>query len=123
MKLKVTSHDSPDTPPKDEHHATSRSERRPASNYGLVATALIFTVRIYQAIIRPHLRGSCRFHPTCSEYAIEALSTHTLRRGLIFLIKRLCRCHPFSTPGFDPVPDQQDPLRRVDTRGKSPVQS
>jgi putative membrane protein insertion efficiency factor len=64
----------------------------------------ILWIRSYQIIIRPHLIGCCRFHPTCSEYAIEALSTHGLIRGSFLAIRRLVRCHPFSSGGIDPVP-------------------
>lgn len=64
----------------------------------------VFLVRCYQAIIRPHLFGGCRFHPTCSEYCIESLQTHGLLRGGWLGVRRLTRCHPFSKGGFDPVP-------------------
>ena len=67
----------------------------------LTAVALI---RCYQVVIRPHLIGCCRFYPTCSDYAIEALSVHGLLRGSMLAVGRLARCHPFSPGGIDPVP-------------------
>ena len=56
-------------------------------------------------MIRPLLIGSCKFCPTCSEYAIEALRIHGLWRGSWLAIRRICRCHPFGPGGIDPVPD------------------
>lgn len=61
-------------------------------------------IRCYQIVIRPHLIGCCRFYPTCSEYAIEALRTHGFVRGSVLAARRLGRCHPFSSGGIDPVP-------------------
>ncbi len=65
---------------------------------------LVFLIRSYQAIIRPHLHGSCKFCPTCSQYAIEALLAHGLMRGSILAARRIVRCHPFTPGGIDPVP-------------------
>jgi len=64
----------------------------------------VFLIRCYQSLLRPHLIGSCKFYPSCSEYAAEALSQHGLVRGGLLTVKRLARCHPFGTGGFDPVP-------------------
>ncbi|MCH7703950.1 MAG: membrane protein insertion efficiency factor YidD [Planctomycetes bacterium] len=58
----------------------------------------------YQGMIRPFLVGGCKFHPTCSEYAIGALREHGIRSGSLLAIRRLIRCHPFSPGGIDPVP-------------------
>ena len=64
----------------------------------------IWLISIYQRFISP-LRGPCcRFHPTCSEYAKEALETHGLVMGIWMTIKRLSKCHPLGGSGFDPVP-------------------
>ena len=54
--------------------------------------------------ISPLLPSSCRFHPTCSQYALEALLVHGVVRGLPLTVKRLWRCRPFGPHGFDPVP-------------------
>lgn len=66
-------------------------------------TVLIALVRLYRLI--PRIGPSpCRFAPSCSTYALEALETHGAMRGLWLTIRRLGRCHPFSPGGFDPVP-------------------
>jgi len=69
----------------------------------LVALA-VAAIRAYQAALRPLLIGSCKFCPTCSEYAIEALRRHGPWRGARLAIARILRCHPFSAGGIDPVP-------------------
>ena len=74
----------------------------------------IFGICCYQCVIRPFLIGSCKFCPSCSNYAIEALQRHGLRHGLWLALRRLLRCHPFSPGGFDPVPDSS---RRVGVVG------
>ena len=67
-------------------------------------TLLILGVRAYQLLLSPLLPPSCRYHPTCSAYAIEALETHGALRGSWLAVTRIARCHPFRTGGFDPVP-------------------
>ena len=68
----------------------------------------VFMIRCYQATIRPFLAGACKFCPTCSEYGIEALQVHGFWRGSILTFFRICRCHPFTTGGIDPVPPPAD---------------
>ncbi|MEP7064827.1 MAG: membrane protein insertion efficiency factor YidD [Gemmatimonadota bacterium] len=65
---------------------------------------LIFLVRTYQATVSPILPASCRFLPSCSAYAVEALERHGALRGTMLTIRRLARCQPFCTGGYDPVP-------------------
>jgi len=65
---------------------------------------LIGLVRGYQQIISPHLPGACRYHPTCSQYMIEAIQKHGIFKGTWLGIKRIGRCHPWGGQGFDPVP-------------------
>ncbi|HEX5675761.1 MAG TPA: membrane protein insertion efficiency factor YidD [Azonexus sp.] len=65
---------------------------------------LIWLLRIYKYAISPMLGRSCRFHPSCSEYAIEALERHGPVKGLILAVRRVGRCHPWHPGGYDPVP-------------------
>ena len=67
-------------------------------------SVLLFMVRAYQLLISPMLGQNCRFHPSCSGYALEALAVHGAARGSLLALKRLCRCHPWHAGGFDPVP-------------------
>jgi putative membrane protein insertion efficiency factor len=65
---------------------------------------LIFIITLYQRLISPFLGPSCRFTPTCSQYAKEALRKHGLLKGLGLSVRRILRCHPFHPGGYDPVP-------------------
>jgi putative membrane protein insertion efficiency factor len=60
-------------------------------------------IRLYQLTLSPYLGGQCRFHPTCSNYAMEALARHGFWRGLGKSLVRLAKCHPFHPGGYDPV--------------------
>lgn len=61
-------------------------------------------IRFYQIVISPLIGPRCRYIPTCSQYAIEALQVHGCIKGVILSSKRLCRCHPWGGFGYDPVP-------------------
>lgn len=61
-------------------------------------------IRAYQLALGPFAGGACRFHPSCSEYARQAVEEHGLLRGIGLAIQRVSRCHPFARPGIDPVP-------------------
>lgn len=61
-------------------------------------------IRGYQIFVSPLLPPSCRFTPSCSQYALEAVSRHGAVRGVWLATRRLCRCHPFHPGGYDPVP-------------------
>jgi putative membrane protein insertion efficiency factor len=74
------------------------------STPGPIARALIALVRVYQRTLALALGGRCRFYPTCSEYAIDALTTHGPARGTWLTIRRLSRCHPLGGHGVDLVP-------------------
>ena len=67
-------------------------------------TVLLALLRFYRYAISPMLGRNCRFHPTCSEYAIEAVQRHGALRGGWMAAKRVGRCHPFNPGGYDPVP-------------------
>ncbi|MAS30014.1 MAG: membrane protein insertion efficiency factor YidD [Flavobacteriaceae bacterium] len=64
----------------------------------------LLLIRIYQSLISPLLGPSCRFTPTCSQYAKEALKKHGLFKGLYLTLNRLSSCHPWGKSGHDPVP-------------------
>ncbi|HSX25922.1 MAG TPA: membrane protein insertion efficiency factor YidD [Chlamydiales bacterium] len=64
----------------------------------------LFLIRLYQAAISPFVGHCCRFFPTCSEYACEAVEKHGSWKGAWLILRRLLRCHPFHRGGCDPVP-------------------
>lgn len=83
-----------------------------------VARVLAALVRGYQLAISPLLRPSCRFAPSCSEYAYESLVEHGALRGTWLAIRRLLRCHPFCAGGYDPVPPAKRRGRRDNGSGR-----
>lgn len=72
----------------------------------MFARILIAVVRFYQLGISPWFPGSCRYHPTCSAYAIEAIRRHGSLRGVYMSARRVARCHPWGGHGYDPVPER-----------------
>ena len=72
----------------------------------------IVAIRAYQAILAPVMSGHCRFHPTCSEYAIEAYRVHGPVRGTWLTARRLMRCQPWGGSGYDPVPCREPRARK-----------
>ena len=73
----------------------------------LLAWPLIGLVKLYRVSISPWLGVNCRFQPTCSEYAIEALRHHGVLKGAWLAARRIGRCHPWGGSGYDPVPDEK----------------
>lgn len=65
---------------------------------------LIFLITVYRVGISPYLGPSCRYHPTCSKYAIDAIQHHGSLKGTWMAIRRILSCHPWSEGGYDPVP-------------------
>lgn len=65
--------------------------------------AVIATLRLYKRFLSPLLPSACRFHPTCSEYMLDAVARYGVLRGVGLGLRRLARCHPFHAGGFDPV--------------------
>lgn len=84
----------------------------------MIARALALLVRFYRAAISPLLPASCRFAPSCSAYALEALERHGALRGSVLAARRICRCHPFHPGGVDPVPPAA-PRRPVGKRARA----
>lgn len=72
----------------------------------MIKKILIFLIKTYQKIPGPW-HNACKFHPTCSNYAIEAIELHGALKGSFLSIKRIFRCNPFSKGGYDPVPPLQ----------------
>jgi putative membrane protein insertion efficiency factor len=70
-------------------------------------------IRAYQLGISPMLGARCRYYPSCSQYALEAISQHGSLRGSWLAIRRLARCHPFHPGGYDPVPQANQPHVRA----------
>jgi putative membrane protein insertion efficiency factor len=70
----------------------------------VIARALIALVRGYRYVLGPWWGTQCRFQPTCSQYAIQALERHGAWRGSLLAVRRISRCHPWHAGGFDPVP-------------------
>jgi putative membrane protein insertion efficiency factor len=65
-------------------------------------------IRAYQLCVSPLLGPRCRFYPSCSQYALDAIAQHGSRRGGWLAVRRLARCHPFHSGGYDPVPHAHD---------------
>lgn len=73
-----------------------------------MALMLSGAVRVYELTLRPVIGANCRFYPSCSSYAREALARHGAARGSLLTAKRILRCHPFNPGGYDPVPTSED---------------
>jgi putative membrane protein insertion efficiency factor len=67
---------------------------------------LIAPIRLYQRVISPALPRRCKYHPTCSDYAVQAIGSYGILRGSVLAVWRLLRCNPFSHGGYDPVSAQ-----------------
>ena len=70
----------------------------------LIGLVLILPIRFYQLVVSPLTPASCRFTPTCSQYALEAIKKHGPFRGGWLALKRILKCHPWGGSGYDPVP-------------------
>ncbi len=72
---------------------------------GWAARVLIAFIWLYRATLRGVMGNQCRFYPSCSEYALQAITHHGALRGFSLGAQRICRCHPWSAGGLDPVPE------------------
>ena len=70
----------------------------------ILSFPFVILIKLYQVTLSPLLGPKCRFTPTCSQYAIEALKKHGVIKGLWLAIKRISKCHPWGGHGYDPVP-------------------
>ena len=82
--------------------------------------ALLLTIRLYQRLLSPLLLPACRYVPTCSEYARDAVELHGPAKGALLAACRLLRCHPFARGGFDPVPMSCGPGLRPGIHNRTP---
>ena len=71
----------------------------------MINTIFIYIIKLYQYTISPLLGPHCRFHPTCSNYAIESIKKHNILKAMYIILRRILRCHPWGKSGDDPVPD------------------
>lgn len=71
---------------------------------------LIALIRAYQWLLSPFLGNNCRYHPSCSQYAAEAIAIHGPLRGFGMALRRISRCHPWRPGGYDPVPPPPGPV-------------
>jgi putative membrane protein insertion efficiency factor len=69
----------------------------------ILSKVLLFSIRVYKKLVSPYLPSACRFHPTCSVYAADAITRHGALRGSWRALRRVLRCHPLHPGGFDPV--------------------
>ena len=74
----------------------------------IITFPLILLIRGYQLIISPLLGSNCRFIPTCSEYAMESLKVYGILKGIFLTIKRIGKCHPWGSNGYDPIPTKME---------------
>ena len=71
----------------------------------MIKAIFVFPIKIYQKLISPFLGSSCRFTPTCSHYAIEVIDKFGIIKGTLLSVKRILKCNPFGSSGYDPIPD------------------
>ena len=83
---------------------TTTGSQQPPGRQSAAAWVLVLLVTGYRRLISPLLPPSCRFYPSCSAYALEAVQVHGALRGSWLAVRRLSRCHPFHAGGLDPVP-------------------
>lgn len=74
----------------------------------IIKKLLIAIIKFYQIALSPFLANRCRFYPSCSHYAKEAIETKGILRGIYLTVRRLLRCHPYNPGGYDPVPNNAE---------------
>lgn len=83
----------------------------------MIKKLIIWLIKLYKKIPGPW-HDSCKYYPTCSSYAIEALETHGLFKGLVLTFSRIARCNPWAKPGYDPVPKKKSKEKGESNNGK-----
>ncbi|QQK79960.1 membrane protein insertion efficiency factor YidD [Salicibibacter cibi] len=73
----------------------------------MLRKVLIFPIELYRRYISPYTPPSCRFYPTCSQYAVEAIEKQGAFKGILLTVIRVSKCHPFHRGGYDPVPEKK----------------
>ncbi|MGH7737505.1 MAG: membrane protein insertion efficiency factor YidD [Candidatus Tyrphobacter sp.] len=81
----------------------------------MIRSFLVALIRLYQTLVSPLLPPACRFYPSCSQYALDAIAVHGVAAGVWLAVRRLARCHPWHPGGVDPVPA---PQRSLQARGE-----
>ena len=103
-------------------HATGSGWRRAAGWMGRAAGwPLLKLIRLYQWVLSPWVGNQCRFYPTCSHYAYEAIDRHGALAGTYLAARRIVRCHPWCEGGLDPVPAHPPRLFRFAARSDAPA--
>jgi uncharacterized protein len=98
-------------------------ERVSSAKGRFVKAALLGFLRVYQIFFSPVFGGACKFHPSCSNYAMEAVQRHGAKRGSVLAMKRLGRCRPFTKGGYDPVPEEEpEQMERATSSIEEPAQ-
>jgi putative membrane protein insertion efficiency factor len=85
---------------------TTSTPRSKEAAHSAAGRAVVGTLSAYRAVVSPWLGSRCRFHPSCSAYAIEAVQIHGALRGTALAARRIARCHPWHPGGHDPVPER-----------------
>jgi len=104
--------------PVDAHPSDLRFIPSIGKGATIVKQLCIFLIRSYQLLLSPLFPPNCRFRPTCSQYAIDAITMHGVGRGLWLSLRRLLRCHPFCQGGHDPVPPAVLASKQAATRNQ-----
>jgi len=78
----------------------------PDNKIAITAYPFIGLIKLYRITLSAYIGNQCRFYPTCSHYAEEAIKTHGPAKGILLAVKRLLKCHPWHEGGFDPVPEK-----------------
>jgi len=92
-----------------------------AKSVNPAARVLLFAIRVYQMFFSAWMPSACKFYPSCSQYAADAVQLHGARHGSWLALRRLARCHPFTRGGVDMVPDAVECARDGNTTDEAPI--